>query len=331
MYAAKLSGSVYPYTQPYPQPYAWPTYGPPPGPPPRAKTPQGLHWALAGLVLAIAYSAVSALIGLLLGQILSGPPPPPGNVLNQVSGMLAAGILSLILGILVLIFYFIGFGFLYGGRNEFGPTHARNVRIALFLVIGAIALGVASEVAVFIINLQGFRVSFGFPITVEVDPAMFYLGVVVRAILDVTVAALVAAHIVLAVRSLAKPQHEVVLYVAAAVGTATPGIVGALTLLQMPRFIVFLETIAEAAAGGGIPSTLGADPSFGVPMIVGGILGVIAGLLFLWVFVVASARLRTGELRPVLPTPEPVMPGTLAPPPPPAPPAAPSGPAGPAT
>src|SRR3990172_4444880 len=181
MYAAKLSGSVYPYTQPYPQPYAWPTYGPPPGPPPRAKTPQGLHWALAGIVL-------------LLGQILSGPPPPPGNVLNQVSGMLAAGILGLILGILVLIFYFIGFGFLYGGRNEFGPTHARNVRIALFLVIGAIALGVASEVAVFIINLQGFRVSFGFPITVEVDPAMFYLGVVVRAILDVTVAALVAAH-----------------------------------------------------------------------------------------------------------------------------------------
>src|SRR3989304_4755387 len=180
MYAAKLSGSVYPYTQPYPQPYAWPTYGPPPGPPPRAKTPQGLHWALAGLVLAIAYSAVSALIGLL---------------------------------------------------------HARNVRIALFLVIGAIALGVASEVAVFIINLQGFRVSFGFPITVEVDPAMFYLGVVVRAILDVTVAALVAAHIVLAVRSLAKPQHEVVLYVAAAVGTAAPGIVGAATPPQVPPLL----------------------------------------------------------------------------------------------
>lgn len=320
---------MYPYS---PYPYPPPVYGPPP----RARTPQGIRWSIVGLFLALGYFLVSALVGvLLMGLFSAAPPTTLDGLLALLGGILAASLLAAILGILLLVFYFIGFGFLYGGRNEFGPTHARNLKVSLILLILAISFGVANPVATGIIGSQAIRFIPGgqFGGTWEVNPDMFYLAAGLGAVLGIVVAALVAAHLVLSVRVLAKPRYGPVLYVAAALGTATPGIVGSLTLLQMARFIVFVQTVVESQTGG-----FGVVPAFdshlGTPMIVGGVLGAIAMALYLWVYWDVANRLRTGELKSVLPPPQPAapwMPAPVVPPsyPYPVPPVQPAGPHGP--
>ena len=286
---------------------AYPPYQMPMYAPPRPKTPQGLRWVMVGFSLLLGYFLASATAGAVLAGVLAGPVPTAADdVFSVIAITLAAGAITGILGILVLIFYWIGFGYLYSGRNEFGPTHARNLRVALVLLILAMSLGFAQFITVSIIYGQALRFTFG---SFEVNPGMYYLGAAVNAILGIVVAALVAAHVVLCVRALAPPKREIVLYASAALGTATPGVTGALALLQMVRYIGYMEASAEALVGSfGFGTAPGLDPGSGIPAIIGGVLGVIAFSLFFWVVWESAQRIRRGELKPILPEPAPVVP-----------------------
>jgi len=287
---------------PYPQPYPGTAYV---QPPPQPRTPSGLRWSLVGIALIIGYFATTALVGVALGGVLASFQPTMVDAfLAAVGALLLATVLVLILGILVLIFYFIGFGFLYAGRNEFGPGHARNLQISLILMILAVVIGVVQVATVWILNGSAIRPTGGGGFVL--DPGMFYTAAVANAILGITIAALVAAHFVLNVRALVAPRHDFVLYVAAALGTATPGVVGSLTLLQLPQYIRVMEAVVESQSGAVLLPSV--DPAISLPLILAGALGAATFLLYLWAYRGAVVRIRTGEIKAIPLPPAPVTP-----------------------
>ena len=307
MYGRPDGATVYPYGPPAP-------YAPAPmyAPPRPARTPTGMRWSFVAFILYIGLLAVSALIGAFLFQAfgtLSGTPTPE-QLTGATVGVLAGAVVLVILGILVLVFYFIAFGYLYGGRNEFGPAHARNVRLALYLMIAAIVTDTVGLIVGFILGITAVRTTGGF---VQVNPDAYYLLVAAGSVIAVVVAAFVACMLVLSVRALARPNHQRLLYAAAGLGTATPGIVGAITLLQLPRFLAFVQAYLDAP-GSGPPTFVPIDPSFGLPVLVGAVLGLVTFVLYVFVLRGVQGRFRSGELKPVLPPPAPSwMPAPVAP------------------
>ncbi|HEV8595398.1 MAG TPA: hypothetical protein VGR51_07715 [Thermoplasmata archaeon] len=311
--------------------YAYPAqYMQPPEPP---RTPIGVKWTVVALAIYLPFMAVSIVVSIYTYSVLSNL--PSGGFVELFSALAALALVSaitVIFGVLVLIFYFIGFGYLYGGRNEMGPAHARNLKIALPLLIVAFSLDLAGRVASFFITSSAITFDF-FSGRITFNPNALYLGVVVSTTVGILVAAMCAAVLVLSVRALAKPGHQTLLYAAAGIGTATPGIAGALALLQLPRLVATIQDFVDSGGGGGffgfVPSI---DPALGVPALVMSGLGLVTGLLYFVVYRAAGERLKTGELKPVLPPAAPVTPWMpTAPyaygPPPPAPMAPPAQPA----
>ena len=310
MYAPSVPVPVYPYPPPYAPPPAYVRPQPP-------RTPQGVRWSFIAFLLYLAFLAMAVVFGILLFQLIgsfSGTPDPARLVASAISFLAVAVVLGL-LGLLVLVFYLLGFGYLYGGRNEFGPTHARNVRLALYLLIAALIVEIAGAVVGFALGTAAVRTLPGG--VRQVDPGAYYLVVAAGGIVGVVVAALVAGMLVLSVRALAQPKHQRLLYAAAGLGTATPGMTSALTLLQLPQFLSLLQASLDAQNPGTPFAIPAVDPSVGIPVVVGAALGLVTFALYAYVFRDVGGRLRSGELKSILPPPAPVpawMPGPVAPP-----------------
>lgn len=277
-------------------------------------TANGLKWVVIAFILYLLALAVQIVSGLVALSLLSGALTNPGTFVP----VLLAGIVSGILLLITIIFSLVGFHSLHKGRNEYGPGHARDVRRAFYLLIAAIILAVIGGVVQFVVALAGFQFDF-ITGTVQFNPDAIYLSTVLGIAFGIVVAALVAALLVLSVRNLARPDHHRWLYVAAALGTATPGISGAITLIQLPRI---LQRISDPFGG------ISLDATAGLPGIVSGSLGIVTFLVLLIVYRAAKARVDTGELKSIAPPVQPTawFPGPVAPPwmpPPQAPPAPP--------
>lgn len=302
--------------------------------PPEPKTPSGVKWTVVALAIYLPFLIVSILFAIYAYTLLSNL--QPGDItqlLNSLALLLLSTVITAILGILVLVFYFIGFGYMYGGRNEMGPAHARNLRIALPLLIVAFSVDLAGRVVSYLISSSAFSFDF-FSGQITFDPNALYLGVAVSTTVGVFVAAMIAAVLVLSIRALAKPSHNLLLYLAAGIGTATPGIAGALALLQLPTLVRAIQDFIDQGPGGFFFSPPNLDPSLGIPSVVMGSLGLLTAILYFVVYRGASFRLVTGELKPVLPPAAqapswmpPMMPYAAPPAPPAAPPMPPPAPA----
>ena len=282
------------YPSPYPYPYQ---YQPVPVVPPQPSTPKGVGWCVRAFMLQAVALVLLALAGAAALAVIGGL--QPGQNPFQILVLFLPALLLLVAGavieIVVLIFYLVGFGYIYKGRNEFGPSHARNLRIALYLLILAFVLGLASSVTTTVMGAFAIQTD-PFGGTFTFDAGMYYATQAVGIGFGILIAALVAAHFVLAIRVLAKPQHERLLYVAAAIGTATPGVTGALLLLVLPRYLTLLTD-----TGAGLPPI---GPDIGLPIIVASSMNIVTILMFLLAFRGAEARLRSGELKPTLPPPQ---------------------------
>ncbi len=306
----------------YPYPYQ---YQPVPVPPPQPSTPKGVGWVVRALILYLVALVLLALAAVVFVVILANLQPGQDifQMLALILPALALVIPALIISLVCLIFYLVGFGYMYRGRNEFGPAHARNVRIALYLLILALVLGLASTVVTTALSFFAIRTD-PFSQTITFDSGMYYAMQATSIGFGIVIAACVAAHFVLTIRALAKPQHERLLYAAAAIGTATPGVTGAVLLLVLPGYI---DRLVNSPGG----PFLGLGPDSGYPGLASAAMNLVTMLLFLLAFRGAEARLRTGELKPILPPPQmaswmpaPVVPyppyGPYAPPAPMAPP-----------
>ena len=268
---------------------AYPVYRPP-------RTPEGLKWTQVSFVIYFAVLAVQLVVAILVASLFAGigTGTDPTTFLNSILALVALGIVTFILMIVVLIFYFIGFGYMYGGRSEFGPDHSRNLGIALYTVIAAVIVAPIGAVVSFVVGLSTL---FSFPF----DPAAIANAVMLTLILgmafNLVVAVLVAATLVLAVRAIAAPSHNMLLLAGAGIGCITPAVVGGLTIWQTSR-------ILDLLSGAGFVSF---DFGMGIPAALGSALGLITMALFLIAYRGAANRLRTGELKPT-PQPMPVVP-----------------------
>ncbi|MBI4416046.1 MAG: hypothetical protein HY557_03580 [Euryarchaeota archaeon] len=283
----------------YPQPYPYPT------PPAPLRTPKGLGWCWKAYLIYIVALGLSAVIALLLYAALARLSPGAGFS-EVLSALLPAAIGGLAVGVLVLVvivFYLVGFYDLYKGRGEFGPEHARNVRLSFFLLLAAIVVFVASFVVVLIVALASGLFVLGSPPSLDA----YYALTIVAIGFGIVQAAIIAALLVLPLRVLAKPSHERYLYVAAAVQTATPGIAGALSLLQLPRLIPLFQDATGFAS---------LDSTIGIPTVVSSALGMFVFAIYLVAYRGADSRVTSGELKPTLPPAQAAswMPGPMVPP-----------------
>lgn len=285
---------MYPPAYPYPQPY-----------PQEVHTARGLKWVVIAFVLYLIVVALQAAIGALAFPAIASftPGTDPTTVIAVLIPLAVAAIASFVLIILVLVFYLVGYAALYKGRNEFGATHARNLTLSLYLLVAAIVITVVGSIAQAVASFTA--ISFdpsggGFTF----NPEAFYWATVIAIAFGIAGAALVAAHIVFPVRALVAPDQTRFLYIAALLGTATPGITGALTLSQISKFSDLFQ------------DSFTLDPSMGLPAVVGGLLGLVTFVLFLLVYRGSRRRIDTGELKPILPPVQPMswIPAPVAPP-----------------
>ncbi len=275
------------------------------GPP---KTARGLQWSMVGLVVYLLVLGVQSVLGVILLESLQTGGGTSGGLAENL-GMFALGMLASLLSLVALVLYLVGFAFQYAGRDEFGPAHARNMRVALYAMIGAFVTMLTGYVLEMVIMFIGVFSGFG---TVGAGGAANFIAFIsqellVAAISGVVTAALVAIVLVLSVRNLAKPAQQRVLLVAAVLTVVTAGIAGLVSLWQ-----VYAAAAAFESGGSGSFST-----NSGLSTLLGSVLGLAPCALYVLVYRGVGERLRKKELIPsVLPAvfvpriPAPVVPGT---------------------
>jgi hypothetical protein len=102
----------------------------------RPQTPEGLKYAAVGFLLA-------GFGGLAGGAITLSLLSSPFGAMQIVSGLVTG-----LLGFIGLVFYLMGFYYLHSGRAEFGPPHESGMTRALWALIAAVVLVVASMIFV---------------------------------------------------------------------------------------------------------------------------------------------------------------------------------------
>src|SRR3989304_900213 len=153
--ASAGGGTVYPSPYPYPS-----QYQPVPVVPPQPSTPKGVGWCVRAFMLQAVALVLLALAGAAALAVIGGlqPGQNPFQILVLFLPALLLLVAGVVIEIVVLIFYLVGFGYIYKGRNEFGPSHARNLRIAPYLLLLAFVLGLASSVTTTVMRSEERRV-----------------------------------------------------------------------------------------------------------------------------------------------------------------------------
>ena len=268
------------------------------------KTPSGLRWCMVSFVIYIIMLIVQMILAIwmwvLIANFQSGS--SISDIFSSLIITLTSLVLVFILGLIVLIIFFVGFYYLYSGRKEFLEPHGRNLWIAVLLILGAVVAYVVGTIMVAIINI-GSLFSFTSP-----NYDYLYNQVLAGIIVNTIVAAFVATTLVLSVRALALPQHNIFLYSAAGLGSATPAIVGTVSFVLLSQLIETLQS--------GTGTLAGVDVYIGLPSIIGSFLGILTFILFLQVYYIVYKRIKTGELKPMMPPPIPItwVPSPYAPP-----------------
>jgi len=270
------------------------TYGPVGAPfKKEPNSPKGVWWCM--IAFAIYLGALSAQVLYGAWGALSFDSLTSSSYRNSMSIMaFAFNAITMTLQIVVMVFYLIGFGYLYGGRNEFSPNHVKHINAAMGLIIAAIVTAVVGSSILLALQFQNF-----FSYYNHLDPGTYYGIVGVGAVMNTLVAAFAATAIVLPMQGLVDQKYDRHLYIAAGLGTATPGIVSVFSFWQLPRII-------DALNDGYSSSTL--TTSTGWPTLIAGALGLVTFIIFLLLYRNVSTRIKQGQLNPMRPlAPPPVV------------------------
>jgi len=265
----------------------YPTFGPVGAPTYKApNTPKGVWWCMIAFALYLGVLAAQITYGAWSVANFNGL--ASGSYSYALSGMVFAfNALIMIIELIVLIFFLIGFGYLYGGRNEITPSHMRHLNVSLGFVIAAIVTTIIGSFVILAMEIQSFFYPYG-----GTDPGVYYAVVGASAVMNTLVAAFVAMAIVLPMQGLIDPKYDMHLYIAAGLGTATPGIVSALEFWQLPSYIDSLS---------GYYSSSYLSVSTGWPTVVAGVLGLVTFLIFILMYRNVSMRIREGQVKPTRP------------------------------
>jgi len=271
----------------------YPMYGPVGAPfQKEPNSPRGVRWCIIAFAIYLGVLSAQIVYGVWGAVNLDSLASSSYNYSAMIM-VLAFTAITVILEIIVLVFYLIGFGYLYGGRKEFSPNHARHVNVAMGLIIAAIVTTVLGSFIILALQYQTSYYYYG-----HQDPGVYYSIVAAGAVMNTLVAAFTATAIVLPVHGLVDEKHDRHLYIAAGLGTATPGIVSAFSFWQLPRII---DALSDSYY------TSYVSPSTGWPTLMAGILGLVTFLIFLMIYLNVSTRIREGQLKPTRPPVSPVV------------------------
>ena len=267
---------------------AYPMYGPIGAPfQKEPNSPKGVRWCTIAFAIYLGVLIAQIVYGVWGAVNLDSLATSSYYNYSAMIMVLAYTAITIILEILVLVFYLIGFGYLYGGRNEFSPNHARHVNVAMGLIIAAIATTVVGSFIIMALQFQTSFFYYGHP-----DPGTYYGIVAVGAVMGTLVAAFTTMAIVLPVHGLVDQKYDRHLYLAAGLGTATPGIVSAFAFWQLPSII---DRLTDSYSSSYLST------STGWPTLITGAFGLVTFLIFLQLYRNVSTRIRDGQLKPTHP------------------------------
>lgn len=268
--------------------YVYPT-------PKEPNTPKGLYWCIAAFIFYLVYQIVLLLLHAWMSTIIWGPLNNSPETRSMVSLLsMSLWFIPLIVGITIMIIFFIGLDKLYRGKKEFGERHEKYTQVSIFILLGIIITEVIGAFMLFIMSISTW-ISFR-PTVTTAD--MLNRTLILQSITDTIVAVLVAFLLILCIRTLARDNHKMVLNVAAILGAITPPVIGIIAATQVSRIIEWSQL-----SGFG---TLTFNATSGLPIMVGSAFGMVTILLFLIVYKDVLKRIRSGELKPYIPPPTPV-------------------------
>ncbi len=268
--------------------YVYPT-------PKEPNTPKGLYWCVAAFVFYIAYQLILLSLHAWTATIIWGPITTTSDIKSLLSTLtLTLSLLPMIVGVVIVIFFFIGLDRLYRGKKEFGEKHERNIDITLFLLVGIIIAEIVGSVVLFSMTIRSLIYPPSYIPTVD----LFNRMLIVQAITGTIVALLVALLILISIRFLVRDNQKMILNVAAILGTITPAIVVFLAATQTSRIVDWIQANSNA-------SILNAQS--GLPVVIGSTFSIVTITLFLLVYRDVMKRIKAGELRPYIPPPTPVV------------------------
>jgi len=260
------------------------------------RTTRGLRWCMVAFGVYIILMIIQVVFAAWISVALSGIGGQTPS--NQISSLLMMALLLVVIigivGVLVIVFYFVGFGDLYAGRDELGARHSKNVWLSFLFIIGAMVAYVVGAISQLFVSFSLFGTDLN---SAESMKDFMTKQIAASSISGGIVAAFVAAAVSLSILALIAPGRRPLVFTAAIIGTATPGIVGVLGLLQISALV---DRLFHGNTGGIL------DSSIGLPTMVGGSLGIITFLIFIFAYNQVYGAIKKGELRPIVKQPQPV-------------------------
>lgn len=277
------------------------------------KTIRGLGWVQWSLYVFLGLLVATLLLSVAIaGLVGTAYTLDPVTLLPSLLGVLAAACGLVILEIVGLVLYCVGFGYMYGGRREFGVRHARHMDWSLvFFIVTAVLFAAQSA-------LPSTSASFVTGAPALVNPSMIGLILAASAVLralDTGFAGLTLLFGAYAFADAGGARRLVVALILGVAGSVVGSVVTIVGLYTLPASEYGTMIIAGALGGTGV--------------------GAISLLLYLLAYREILGRLRSGAipaalpLRPPMPWPyyapypypwAPPPTAPVSPPPPPSPP-----------
>jgi hypothetical protein len=271
---------------------------PPPQYPPQQffhqepETMRGLKWQSWALAIFMIMTIVSMVLALVLffmvNSLVTGS-TNPSDVIGSLILLLAVSLMLLVLGILVMVFWFLGYYHVYKGKEEFGQPHSNKVGLSLKLLIAYLIIYLVGFIAG-IVTMPLFV--FGTTMTPQQMFDRIFLNTLVTGTIGLVGGIVLSFHIIYPVMELLDHGYRKRLWIGFALNLAA----------MIVTFIIMIWLISSLSS---VISTLNlvnistAVNGFTSAASVAAIITFVAYILWFSCYRKAFSRIESGELKPV--------------------------------
>jgi MFS family permease len=288
------SDATIPVQQPSMSPYPQAT---PPQYPPyhhyhrELDTQRGLKWQSWALMIFIIMSVVSLIMAFVVFFIMNSFTSPSADISSIIGTLvllLAVLLITFILGILVIVFWLLGYYHVYKGKEEFGQEHTRKVKLSLKLLVAFMVLYLVNIfVGIIFMPFLGLGVT---PSMQEVLDRLF-LSTMISGIIALVAGIILAFHIVYPVIELLDERFKKRLWIGFALNLAAMVVTFIITIWLISSIYSLVSTLD-------ITNVYTVVSGYTTAASVTAIITIVAYILFLSCYRRASARISEGELKP---------------------------------
>ncbi len=234
-----------------------------------------LRWSL---LLALTMQAIAVVTLIPVGYYLLNPPSGYYYYDSSMLALLPMALTIYLLGLFAMILFLTGMSRLHVGRDEYGPSHARNVEMIVVLLVIAFVVGISGAT---------FGGPFGF-----VFGSNYGIGLVASGALSVVRGLFVGFAFLYAARALVRPEERHVGFFAAIALGAGPAVGAGVMYVLLPGLSQFSSTFIVGLAGLGVQAAI----------------ELVGYSLLYRQYTGLHNRLRSGEMPPLYRPPVPLVP-----------------------